>query len=196
MKKNFLSIAFVVVFMLTATSAKAQWSDLMKTGNLNKIVNSVTGKSTALSLPGTWVYSGSAVEFESDNVFKQLGGSAAASVAQSKMDSYLKKAGIQPGKMTFTFKNDGTFTSVISGRSSNGTYTYSAGKLNLKYLLFTTTATVKSTSKGMELLFNANKLVTMLKLVGKFSNSTSLNLLSSFAGSYKDMLMGLNMKKK
>jgi hypothetical protein len=196
MKKNFLSIAFVVVFMLTATSAKAQWSDLMKTGNLNKAVNSVTGKSAAIFLPGTWVYSGSAVEFESDNVFKKVSGAAAASIAQNKIDSYLKQAGIQSGKMLFIFKNDGTFTSVVGSHNCNGTYTYSAGKLNLKYQSLYTTATVKRTSSGMELLFNANKLITMLKLAGNLSNNTSLSLLSSFAGSYKDMLMGLNMKKK
>ena len=45
MKKNFLSIAFMAVFMLMATNSQAQsWSDLFNKDNISKVVNAITGK--------------------------------------------------------------------------------------------------------------------------------------------------------
>ena len=39
MKKNFLSIAFMAVFMLMATNSQAQsWSDLFNKDNISKVV--------------------------------------------------------------------------------------------------------------------------------------------------------------
>ena len=41
MKKNFLSIAFMAVFMLMATNSQAQsWSDLFNKDNISKVVPS------------------------------------------------------------------------------------------------------------------------------------------------------------
>ena len=42
MKKNFLSIAFMAVFMLMATNSQAQsWSDLFNKDNISKVVNAI-----------------------------------------------------------------------------------------------------------------------------------------------------------
>ena len=44
MKKSFLPIAFIAVFMLMATNSQAQsWSDLLNKDNISKVVNAITG---------------------------------------------------------------------------------------------------------------------------------------------------------
>ena len=66
MKKSFLSIAFMAVFMLMATNSQAQsWSDLLNKDNISKVVNAITGTTESIDMTGTWNYKGSAVEFVS-----------------------------------------------------------------------------------------------------------------------------------
>ncbi len=78
MKKSFLSIAFMAVFMLMATNSQAQsWSDLLNKDNISKVVNAITGTTESIDMTGTWNYKGSAVEFESDNLLMKAGGAAA-----------------------------------------------------------------------------------------------------------------------
>jgi hypothetical protein len=86
MKKNFLSIAFMAVFMLMATNSQAQsWSDLFNKDNISKVVNAITGTTESIDMTGTWSYKGSAVEFESDNLLMKAGGAAAATMAEKRI---------------------------------------------------------------------------------------------------------------
>ena len=86
MKKSFLSIAFLAVFMLTATNSQAQsWSDLLNKDNISKVVNAITGTTESIDMTGTWSYKGSAVEFESDNLLMKAGGAAAATMAENEL---------------------------------------------------------------------------------------------------------------
>ena len=96
MKKSFLSIAFMAVFMLMATNSQAQsWSDLLNKDNISKVVNAITGTTESIDMTGTWNYKGSAVEFESDNLLMKAGGAAAATMAENKLNEQLSKIGIK-----------------------------------------------------------------------------------------------------
>ena len=118
MKKSFLSIAFMAVFMLMATNSQAQsWSDLLNKDNISKVVNAITGTTESIDMTGTWNYKGSAVEFESDNLLMKAGGAAAATMAENKLNEQLSKIGIKDGQMSFTFNADSTFTSTEIGRA-------------------------------------------------------------------------------
>ena len=100
MKKSFLPIAFLAVFMLTATNSQAQsWSDLLNKDNISKVVNAITGTTESIDMTGTWNYKGSAVEFESDNLLMKAGGAAAATMAENKLNEQLSKI----GKLQFQF---------------------------------------------------------------------------------------------
>ena len=110
MKKNFLSIAFMAVFMLMATNSQAQsWSDLFNKDNISKVVNAITGTTESIDMTGTWSYKGSAVEFESDNLLMKAGGAAAATMAENKLNEQLSKIGIKDGQMSFTFNAEQYF---------------------------------------------------------------------------------------
>ena len=80
MKKYVLSLAIVSALLFVTTNIQAQsWADLFKKENIEKVVNAVTGNN-AIDMTGTWTYSGSAIEFESDNLLQKAGGAAAASL--------------------------------------------------------------------------------------------------------------------
>ena len=73
MKKYVLSLAVVSALLLVTTDVQAQsWKDLFNKDNIEKVVNAVTGNQT-IDMTGTWTYSGSAIEFESDNLLQKAG---------------------------------------------------------------------------------------------------------------------------
>ena len=126
MKKYVLSLAVVSALLLVTTDVQAQsWKDLFNKDNIEKVVNAVTGNQT-IDMTGTWTYSGSAIEFESDNLLQKAGGAAAAAVAEKKLDEQLAKVGIKDGQVSFTFNADSTFTSTVGKRTMTGTYSYDA----------------------------------------------------------------------
>ena len=90
---------FVAALLLTSNSHAQSIKDLFNKENIEKAVNAVTGKSTA-DMTGTWSYTGSAIEFESDNLLQKAGGAVAATAAEKKLDEQLAKVGIKAGHGT------------------------------------------------------------------------------------------------
>ena len=64
MKKFVFWRIFVAALLMASNSQAQSLKDLFNKENIEKVVNSVTGKSTA-SMEGTWVYTGSAIEWAS-----------------------------------------------------------------------------------------------------------------------------------
>lgn len=119
MKKNILFIAWVALFSLFASNSQAQsLKDLLNKDNISKVVNAITGTPETIDMTGTWTYSGSAVEFESDNLLMKAGGAAAATMAENKLNEQLSKVGIKEGQMSFTFNADSTFTSTVGKKET------------------------------------------------------------------------------
>ena len=107
---------FVAALLLTSNSHAQSIKDLFNKENIEKAVNAVTGKSTA-DMTGTWSYTGSAIEFESDNLLQKAGGAVAATAAEKKLDEQLAKVGIKAGQMSFTFNADSTFSAKVGQKS-------------------------------------------------------------------------------
>ena len=155
---------FVAALLLTSNSHAQSIKDLFNKENIEKAVNVVTGKSTA-NMTGTWSYTGSAIEFESDNLLQKAGGTVAATAAEKKLDEQLAKAGIKAGQMSFTFNADSTFSAKVGQKSMKGSYSYNAStqKVNLKFAkLIGMNAKVNATSKTMDLLFESDKLLKLI----------------------------------
>lgn len=198
MKKHVLSLAILSAFIFGTSNVQAQsLKDLFNKDNIEKVVNAVTGNKS-IDMTGTWTYTGSAIEFESDNFLKKAGGAAAASLAENKLDEQLAKIGIKDGQLSFTFNADSTFTSTIGKRSMQGTYSYDAAtnQVQLKYLrLLNMNAKVNCTSNSMELLFNSDKLLKLITFLSSKSSNTTLKTISSLADSYDGMMLGFELKK-
>ncbi|WP_455585244.1 DUF4923 family protein [Bacteroides sp.] len=198
MKKYVLSLAVMSALLLVTTNTQAQsWGDLFKKENIEKVVNAVTGNTT-IEMTGTWTYTGSAIEFESDNFLQKAGGAAAASLAETKLNEQLAKVGIKDGQVSFTFNADSTFTSTVGKRTMSGTYSYDSTDktVHLKYFkLLNLNAKVNCTSSTMELLFNSDKLLKLITFISSKSSSTTLKTISSLADSYDGMMLGFALKK-
>ena len=198
MKKYVLSLAVVSALLLVTTNVQAQsWKDLFNKDNIEKVVNAVTGNQT-IDMTGTWTYSGSAIEFESDNLLQKAGGAAAAAVAEKKLDEQLAKVGIKDGQVSFTFNADSTFTSTVGQRTMTGTYSYDATDkvVHLRYFkLLNMNAKINCTSTNMDLLFNSDKLLKLIAFISSKSSSTTLKTISSLADSYDGMMLGFALKK-
>jgi hypothetical protein len=185
--------------LLIGTQAHAQsWKDLFNKGNIEKVVNAVTGKTADVNMVGTWTYQGSAVEFESDNLLMKAGGAAASSVAEGKLNEQLTKLGIRPGQVSFTFNADSTFVSQVGSRKLNGTYSYDAAtkQVNLKMAkIVNINAKMNYSASSMDLLFNSDKLLKLATLIGSKSSNSALQTVSSLASKYEGMMLGMQLKK-
>lgn len=198
--KNFILLRFLlIVLLLCCVSRHAEAQDLKSI--LSGVVKTVVGDkaTTSTSIVGTWQYSAPDCCFESDNLLAQAGGEVAAAEVESRLASVYKKIGLD--NLRYTFNEDGTYSYTVKKISSSGTYTFDenaktitmTGKLGIK-----TVAHVTTTGSSMSLVFDADKLMTVLKtLSGAVSkvNSTA-STLNSIIGSYDGLLLGFEMAKQ
>lgn len=197
--KKFVFWQLLAAALLMTTNSHAQsLKDIFSKENIEKAVNTVTGKNTA-NMTGTWSFTGSAIEFESDNLLKKAGGSVAAGAAEKKLDEQLAKVGITPGQMTFTFNTDSTFSAKVGAKDLKGSYSYDASthKVNLKFAkLIGMNAKMNCTSTNMDLLFESDKLLKLLAFLSSKSSNTTLKTIGSLAGSYDGMMLGFSLNKQ
>lgn len=182
---------FVAALLLTGNSHAQSIKDLFNKENIEKAVNAVTGKSTA-DMTGTWSYTGSAIEFESDNLLQKAGGAVAATAAEKKLDEQLAKVGIKAGQMSFTFN------AKVGQKSMKGSYSYDAStqKVNLKFAkLIGMNAKVNATSTTMDLLFESDKLLKLITFLSSKSSNSTLKSIGSLANSYDGMMLGFSLQK-
>lgn len=191
-------VMMTVLLIYPAVSQAQSLKDLFNKDNIEKVVNAVTNKDNT-DMTGTWMFTGSALEFESDNLLQKAGGSLAASAVEQKLDEQLEKIGIKAGELTFVFNADSTFTATVGNKPLNGSYSYdrSAQKVNLKFAkIIGLNAKVNCTSSSMDLLFNADKLLQLLTYLSSKSSNTTLKTIGSLAETYDGMLVGLGLEKQ
>lgn len=189
----------------TSTSTSAG-TDLATAGSsiLNNLLGSLLSNTlNEQSFVGTWTYQNPEVRFESENLLAQAGGSVVASSIEAKLDGYLSKIGIAKGKSTYTFNEDKTFSIATNGRTiATGTYTYdkSSKVLTLQGTLglMNQTCTVGMDGTNLCLLYDADKLLTVMNTVGSMlgkSNSTIANVTTLLGQNYQGMKIGFSLSK-
>jgi len=191
------SLCVALVMAVMAGNAGAQdWKSALG-GLLKDVVGDKT--TTATSIIGTWTYVGPDCQFESDNLLAKAGGEVAAQNVEAKMKTVYDKIGM--GGCQYTFGEDGSYSLTIKGKTISGTYTFDSeaktvtmkGKLGIK-----TVAYVTVTGNSMSLVYNADKLMSVLKTVmGAVSsvNSTA-STVSGIAGKYDGLRLGFELKKQ
>ena len=197
MKKMTFWAVGMIALMMTSVPVKAQsLKDLL--GKATEVVQAVTG-ADSVKMVGNWTYSGSSIEFESDNLLSKAGGGVAANAAEKKLDEYLTKVGIKAGNTKFAFAQDSTLTISWNGKVKKGTYSYDAStkKVTLKFgKLLTISPKVTAKSSELDLLFEADKLFKLITYITSKSGNATLQSISSLANNYDGMLLGLALKKE
>ena len=205
MKRIIISIMAMAVCLAGQTASAQTLKDLLKKATNNEtvknVVESVTGTTLPVDVKGTWTYSGTAVKFESEDLLKSTAASLAAGQVEDKLDEYVQKVGIKAGTFSFTFNEDKTFVVTVKGKNFNGTYTVSEDykTMTLQFgKTFATkpfTAAISATSAQLDLLFQADKLLELLEKLTASSNNATLKTVSTIAGQYDGMQLGLELKK-
>ena len=184
-----------------AASGNGNGSGLLN--SLTEVVYSYTGNLTAVQLPGSWTYEGSAISLGSDNALSNIAGTAASATVEKKVDEYLAKVGITKGALGFTFNEDLSFVCTVKSIPVSGTWRMlEDGKTvqlqfgkNMKYLSLT--GDLKNSAAGCEMLFEGKKFLgfvkTVLSYVGKQSGTVAT--VASLAESYNDMKIGFELSK-
>lgn len=183
---------------MTATAGSAGAQDLKSM--LSSVVKSVVGDkaTTETSIIGTWTYAGPKCQFESENLLAKAGGEVAAQEIEEKIQTVYEKVGMDGCQ--YTFGEDGSYSYTFKGKTSSGTYTFDseAKTITMKSKLgIKTVAYVTVIGDDMSLVFNADKLMSVLKTItGAASsvNSTAATL-NSIAKSYDGLKLGFELKK-
>ena len=195
-------ILAIAALTLTTTNVQAQnWLNALKSAATSAIDKVTGGKLTANAIYGTWSYNQPGIKLSSStNALSDITASAATSTLQTKMATYYEKVGIKAGACSFTFNQDGTFTSTFGQKSSGGTFTFNAetNQITLKYdngllALGAINAYAYINGSNLQLLFPMDKLLTLLTSLG--SASSQLSTITSLLDNYDSVKIGFEFSK-
>lgn len=208
----------------STTSSTTTSADNLKsttTDALKNVLGNLIGNSMPVSeatINGEWNYEGVSCVLESENALANIGGSAAAGTIEKKLDGYLAKVGVAPGVCTFAFLEGDSCTFTVKGRALKGTYALNKEDKTVAlnfYGYVSMTAHVSYNLSNLELVFDADKLLTLIKkatsvvssnsgslgsLLGGGSSSSSatsasLQTVSALLENYSGMMLGMKLSK-
>ena len=213
MKKNVMKMMAVCMAMMFSATVNAQ-SDL---GNiLGNVLGAATNNSSGGDLVstltsvfssdkqasknniiGTWSYTEPAIVFTSDNILAKAASKVAANKLENKLQTYLTKYGIKPGTFSMTFKEDGTYTRTLNGRTAQGTWTIQDSKLMLTIAGIKTIAiTTQIDGQDMQFVTDATKLLNLFKSFGAKSTNANIQTITSLMKSINGMQAGITLHKQ
>ena len=202
MKKKILTMAMAVVLLAgcgTLGNQDGILSGIDGTSILGNVLGSVLGlnKISQENLVGTWKYSGPGCAFTSDNLLAQAGGEVASQRIKSTLLNYYNSAGISSSNTYFTFGQDNTFTAKVAGKTVSGNYAYdpNTGQMTIKTLLFTINAYVTASNSGISLLFESQKLLTILQTIGGMSGNATLATIGELSRNYDGVRLGFDLAR-
>ena len=198
--------SFILALCALAVSIQASAFDLnsLKNLNLGGVINSLisTDKVEVTDLTGTWVVTGPAVVFKSENLLQKAGGTAAEATIESKLAPYYERAGVNGLQLTF----DGSENFVMTfknGRTINGTFTKGTTDVTLVFNFSALGSTkLKSVtayvSKGPQpsLTFDISKLSNIISAAAKYTSNRTVSTVSSLLSSYTRISCGFKLQQQ
>ena len=165
-------------------------------GLLNSVLNAFTTVD-ANTIVGTWNFKGSAFVFESENVLASLGSDVVASQMEAKVDQYLAKLSIKEGMCRITFNKDGSYVFTAGERAINGTYELNSAtkELSMTFGMFATTAYLVYDAGTINLVYQSDALLNVMKALGAKGANTSLALLGTLMNQYDGLRIGMAFAK-
>lgn len=193
--KKIKFIMAAVMLLIGATTMQAQSLGDILSGIGKAVIGDKA--TTEEGIKGTWKYTGPACEFESDNFLAKAGGTAAATRIENKLSPIMNK--YVPG-IVYTFDGEGNYTTKIKKQTIHGTYTFDSKKKTITFKPTfgkEYTAHVSVQGKEMTLVFNADKLMTILKGISNTTatQSTTAATINALLKSYSGMRLGFKLKK-
>ena len=209
MKKNIIKLAVMVLMLIgggNSASAQLNLGNILGgiTGNSNTsdLVSGLTSifssnkQATADNIVGTWSYDSPAIVFESEDFLTKTGAALAANKLETSIQNTLAKYGITKDKFSITFKEDGTFTETIRGKSYSGKWAVEDSKLQLTYQIKTMEITTQKEGDQLMFVTDASKLLNLIHTLGaKTATNSSLSTITALAKNINGMKVGLTLVK-
>ena len=152
-----------------------------------------------VEIPGTWSYVKAAVEFESANALTAAGGTVAAETVEAKIEPMLAKIGIKEGLFSFTFGEDGTFSTKLAGKEVKGKWAYDkeaeSVSLSIKEGGKAISTRMVVNEQNINILFKADALLELLKTISSKSSNATIAAIGAVVKSYDGMNIGFECKK-
>ena len=148
-------------------------------------------------LYGTWSYESPGCAFTSDKLLAHAGGEVAAKRIEDELQQTYTKLGINGGNTSFTFNQDKTFSANIGGKKISGTYVYNKSDSSIKFktLLLSTTGYVTRNAKGVSLVFESKKLLSVLQMLASVSGNSTLSTIGDLSKNYDGVRLGFDLRK-
>lgn len=183
-----------------STSANDEGTALTNDGVVSGLLGSILNAFVTVdqnTLLGTWNFKGSAFVFESENALANLSSDAVAEQVESYVDKYLAKLNVKEGACNITFNEDGTCVFVAGKRSLNGTYEFhkDTKELALTFGLVSTTAYLVYDSGTINIVYQSDGLLRILKAIGSMSSNGTLALLNTLLEQYDGLRIGMAFEK-
>ncbi len=152
-----------------------------------------------LTLQGDWKYNAPSVGVSGKNLLAGIAKPIAKGKLKKKLKNAYKKIGLDKARPQFVFNVDGTCSMKLMGASVKGTYNYNptTEKITFKWHGVPMNASLKRDGKKkLQLTFDADKLLKLMSLLGRFSDSSSIKALSTLLDNYEDVMVGFELKKQ
>ena len=180
--------------VLGAATGNSSGGDLVST--LTSVFSS-DKQASKNNIIGTWSYTEPAIVFTSDNILAKAASKVAANKLENKLQQYLTRYGIKPGTFSMTFKEDGTYTRTLNGRTAQGTWTVQDSKLMLTFAGIKTIAiTTQIDGQDMQFVTDATKLLNLFKSFGAKSTNANIQTITSLMKSINGMQAGITLHKQ
>ena len=150
------------------------------------------------TVAGTWQYESPSVQAQGASVLGKLGKPIAKSKLTGKLNKAYKKLKIKKRWTSLRLDTDGIWIMTVAGKDIKGKYDYDPdrGTITLRWHLMSVTAEVERKGKHLHLLFDADRLLTLMRLLSGISSSDTLKALAFLSENYNDVKVGFRLKRK
>ncbi|MDE7135133.1 MAG: DUF4923 family protein [Muribaculaceae bacterium] len=188
----------------TSSSSSSASSSSSDSGQslLGSLLGGLVGEAIPLSdraIQGTWSYASPECRFKSENALASAGGAVAANTIENKLAEIYAKVGIKKGVCSFTFNEDKTCEIKYGNKTLKGTWTLDAKNRDLviKAGLLTLNAKAYYSVKELTLLFESDKILSVIKVLGSIAGglSSTVGSLTQILDNYDGLLLGFNLSK-
>lgn len=150
------------------------------------------------TISGTWKYNGPSVGVSGKNVLAGVAKPFAKSKLKKKLKKAYKKVGLDRVRPEFSFNPDGTCAIGVMGKTLKGSYNYNPDleTISIKWHGLPLNAKLRRDGKKkLHLTFDADKLLSLISFMGRFSDSSAIKALSTLLDNYEDVMVGFELKK-
>lgn len=217
MKKKILTIISILAILCSAPAhafdftkvfgGKSSSGSGSDGGGLGALLNGLAGELLSTSdfelqdIVGTWKYAAPAVSLEGSNALQNLGGAAATSVIENKLQPYYEKAKLT--NLQITINEDSTFVMNTGLCNAKGTLSYNPEEgltFNFKAFMKINVGKVKAQASKLgnnelSLTFDVSKLQNVVSKVAEIANNDSFKQLSGLLSSYEGVYAGFRLKR-